>query len=310
MTQMLMVILHDLNRLPEILDAWKKIGVPGVTILNSVGGFQATELMRRKGLSGFLKLFEEVRSTQRILFSLIDDEELLEQAISEADRIVKGFETPQSGILFTMPIGQVLGLQKWDVKKPAEETGYQEMAPEDQTKSNLLRWLEEDIAAKYGADSRVNWSKKRRHKISQIMRTSEDRPIVVRMDQPLKEVLNSFAENPDDCIACVENREGRLMGIIHSQQLAEMMFIPVIPEEYIDDPEGYDQAVKYADPNNLQVAAEIMNDPVFVYPDDSLEHAFSVMRDNNIPGIPVVDKNYRVKGFVTLVDLLKVCYLS
>ena len=111
MTNLLMVILHDLTYMPEILEAWKKIGVPGVTILHSVGGFQATELMRRRGLSSFLKMFEEVRSSQRTLFSLIDDPGLLEQAISEADRIVKGFDSPQSGILFTMPIGQVLGLQ-------------------------------------------------------------------------------------------------------------------------------------------------------------------------------------------------------
>ena len=66
MTTLLMITLHDLTHMPELLEAWKRIGVPGVTILNSMGGFQASELVRSKGLGGFLKMFEEVRSGQRI----------------------------------------------------------------------------------------------------------------------------------------------------------------------------------------------------------------------------------------------------
>ncbi len=69
MTILLMITLHDLTHMPELLEAWKRIGVPGVTILNSMGGFQASELVRSKGLGGFLKMFEEVRSGQRTLFS-------------------------------------------------------------------------------------------------------------------------------------------------------------------------------------------------------------------------------------------------
>ena len=140
MTTLLMITLHDLTHMPELLEAWKRIGVPGVTILNSMGGFQASELVRSKGLGGFLKMFEEVRSGQRTLFSLIDDPELLELAISEADRIVKGFDRPQSGILFTLPIGQVLGLKKWGQES---ETEGSEIPPEeDRAKLNLLGWLQ------------------------------------------------------------------------------------------------------------------------------------------------------------------------
>jgi CBS domain-containing protein len=100
------------------------------------------------------------------------------------------------------------------------------------------------------------------------------------------------------------------MGIINTQSLAEMMFIPVIPEEYIDDPQGYEQALKYSDPSKIQVAAEIMGDPIFVHPDDKLENAFHMMREQNLPGLPIVDKHYHVTGFVSLLDLMSACFLT
>jgi hypothetical protein len=310
MTHLLMVILHDLTYIPELLDAWKEIGVPGVTILNSVGGFHASEIMRRRGLGSFLNMFEEARSDQRTLFSLIDDTDLLEQAISEADRIVKGFDSPQSGILFTMPISQVLGLQKWGSDKPQDRLDESESEPEDQSISNLLQWLEDDIDSKYGEGARIDWSEKRAIKISEITSRSNQVPILVRMDQELQEVLGAFTNNPDACLACVVNKEKRLMGIINTQSLAEMMFLPVMPEEYIVDPQGYEQALKYADPSKIQVAAEIMSDPLFIHPDDRLEEAFHIMKEHNLPGLPVVDKYYHITGFVSLLDLMNACFIT
>ena len=310
MTNLLMVILHDLNHIPGLLDAWKKIGVPGVTILHSLGGFQASELMERRGLGSFLKMFEEVSSPQRTILSLIDDPDLLERAISEADRVVKGFDSPRSGILFTMPVGQVLGLQKWGQQVSETTLKEHEIDEEDQAKANLLQWLEDDIESKYGKSARLDWPKKRKTQVSSIVKQSNREPILARMDQTLPEVLAAFAGHPDACLACVVNTESRLMGVIETQSLAEMMFIPVIPEEYLDDPQGYDQAVKYSDPSKHQVAAEIMQDPIYVYPEDNLEKAYHLMKENHLPGLPVVNKNYHVTGFISLLDLMQVCFLD
>ena len=113
MLTMLVVILHEVEYLPQLLGAWREIGVSGVTILESMGGFQAEALATRGGLGGFLTLFDSTKSGQRTLFSLIDDPDLLERAIAEADRVVKGFDRPHSGILFTIPLDRSLGLKKW-----------------------------------------------------------------------------------------------------------------------------------------------------------------------------------------------------
>jgi len=310
MTTLLMVILHDLTYMPEILESWKEIGVPGVTILHSIGGFQASELVRKSGLGGFLKMFEEVRSPQRTLFSLIDDQAMLEQAISEADRVVKGFDRPRSGILFTLPIGQVLGLQKWHKGEGSREAELDIQENDEQSKSNLLDWLKEDISARYGEQAAMDWTEERNLSISQIMASPDKKPVLVRMDQPLPEVLASFIASPKSNIACVVNNEERLMGLIEVQTLADIMFIPVMPEEFIEDPTGYEQALEYADPSKLPVAAEILRDPVYVHPDDNLEKAFHLMKENNLAGLPVVDKNYRVQGFISMLEIMRACFVE
>ena len=40
MTHLLILILDDLTCMPDLLQAWRKIGVPGTTILESMGAFR------------------------------------------------------------------------------------------------------------------------------------------------------------------------------------------------------------------------------------------------------------------------------
>jgi PII-like signaling protein len=307
MTTLVMVILHDLAYMPDLLEAWKQKGIPGATILHSIGGFQATEFVQHKGLGNFLKVFDELRSTQRTIFSIIDDPELIETAISEADRIVKGFDRPHSGILFTLPVGQVLGLQKWGPDN-REGEDQQEGEKEDQARANLMQWLQEDIERQHGKDALLDWSSQRNIPVSDIIQKSNRQPALVKMEYQLPEVLSILIKTPDTCTACVINNEERLMGLIESQMLAEWMFIPVIPEAYLDDPKEYDRTIKFASIHHLPLAADIIRDPVFVHPEDTLENAYQLMKDNRITDLPVVDHNYRVLGYISLLELMEACF--
>ena len=106
MLTLVIVILHNLDLLPNLLEAWKQAGIPGVTILPSTGGFQAAAQFQRGGLASLLKLVDQANPSQRLLFSLVDNENTLAIAISEAERVVGGFDRPHSGILFTLPVGK------------------------------------------------------------------------------------------------------------------------------------------------------------------------------------------------------------
>jgi len=304
---LLIIILHDADHLPELLKAWRRVGVPGATILPSAGGHDTEKYARRGGLGYFLNLFDQGKSPQRTLLSIIDDPEILEVAIAEADRVVKGFDSPKSGILFTLPLGQVLGLQKWGQPHREAETK-DDPDPEEKSTVRLLQWFEEDVKGRYGEEALQDWTRQRNIPVSEILPLLNLHPTIVRMNTPLLEVMTLLLANPGVSAACVVNNEDRLMGVIPIKSLADVMMIPVMPEAYINDPEEYDKALQYAQITNQHIAAGVMKDPVFMLEEDTLADVFQKMRDHNLSGVPVVDKNYHINGFITLLGLMAVCF--
>lgn len=306
-TTLLVVILHNAELLPDLLAAWRRVGIPGVTILPSAGGYDTEKSARKSGLSGFLNLFEQEKSSQRTIFSVIDSPDTLQVAISEADHIVKGFDSPHSGILFTLRLDQVFGLQKWGQPRREPET---KPPAEDEPKSaaRLLQWFEEDVKERYGEDALKDWSRQRKTPVSEIIPLLNLQPTLVQMNTPLLEVLAALLANPGMPAACVVNGEGRLMGVIPIKALADVLMIPVMPERYINDPAEYEKALQYAKITTEHIAVNVMRDPIFMHEEDALEDVYLQMRQYNLSGCPVVDQAYHVRGFVTLLGMMAVCF--
>ena len=110
---LVIIILDDLERLPALLSSWRDIGV-GATLVNSQGGFRLGNWMDRLGLGALSRLIEQGNSDheQRLVLSLIQEPDILDRAIAEAERVMEGFYKPNSGILFVIPVAKVLGLPK------------------------------------------------------------------------------------------------------------------------------------------------------------------------------------------------------
>lgn len=305
MITLLVVILHDLDKLPTLLEAWKKASVPGVTILQSAGGFHAEALVKRGGL---LHLFDQGNGQQRTLFTLVDDPEILQVAIAEADRVVGGFDRPHSGILFTIPIGEVLGLQKWEQQEDTEEIELDDIPTPDKGVENLSRWLEKEIEERHGRKALKDWKTKRTKSIASAITQPGQKPIIVQVDTPMSEVVKQFVAHPQFTLACVVNAEDRLVGLVEEKQLGEMMLIPAMPNQFIQDPEGYEQALKYAKMKPDKPVGEVMSDAAFVPEDGTLEDAYIAMRGNKLDALPVVNKHYHVTGYITLKEVLGVYF--
>jgi len=299
MLTLLILILHDTTCLPDLLSAWKKIGVPGVTIMESVGGFQAEKILKRSGLSALLNLFDQTTEKQRFIFSLVNNQDTLDQAISEADRVVGGFDRPRSGILFTLPVGQALGLQK----RRETNNSIEELIIQDKNSDNLLSWFKEEIKTQYGEEVVANWDKKRKQPISAIIKASDLQPNLISVDTPLDQVLTKIKNNPDVPLACIINSEERLVGLIDLALLMEMKLIPTMPQKFIQDPEGFEKALAYAKKYPEYLAADIMKDPFYVINEGTFEDAFIAFQTSKLPCLPVVNKHYRVKGIIKLLDL-------
>lgn len=284
MAYLLVVILEDLNRLPRLLKAWRSIGVPGVTLLSSVGGYRTETWLRRVGLGGLSRLFEGGEVKQRMLLSLIEDEELLERAIAEADAVVEGFDRPHSGILFVLPVHQALGLRKRGEREEEVWPG-----PEEEE----VPALPKDML--------------RGQTVADLMKVLDLRPVVVPTNASLEEVITAMLAEPDVVVACVVNEEQRLVGLIDTVTLADAFFLTIFPEEYLSELSELQEVEEFARRTAMREASDIMHEPVWVKVTDVVEEAFHLMHKHKLTGIPVVDDRYRVVGYINLLELMGLC---
>lgn len=308
MYTLLVVILHNLDLLPELLEAWKKVGIPGTTLLSSQGGYQAVNQLQRGGLANLLSIMEQASPNQRMILSLIDNNETLSIAISEAERVVGGFDRPNSGILFTMEVGDALGLKKWGdtqrLAKAARQLARGEK-PVDKGSENLLGWFEEEVRGLHGEQTLTGWRKKRKQQTSVVFKKHLNEPSIVTVDDTLADIMKAILANPQVPLICVVNRAGRLVGIIREEVFAEMMLVPAMPEQFIQQPEQYEKAIDYVRMDPGTRAFDIMEEPISIPNDCSLEEAFLEFQKQGLTGLPMVNVHYRVTGYLTLSELMQ-----
>jgi nitrogen regulatory protein PII len=111
---MLVLVLDNPDQEMDILQAWERVGVPGVTVFDTQGSKRSDDVGRDD-----MPLFVSLRtvltseeSNNRTLFSLIDDEEVLDRAVEAAIDIVGDFQKPHTGILFVVPVSRAWGIVK------------------------------------------------------------------------------------------------------------------------------------------------------------------------------------------------------
>lgn len=276
MAYLLLVILDDLKVLPDLLHAWREVGVPGATILESVGAYRAHTWLERVGLSALERLFEAEEVRRRTLLTAIDDEALLARAVAEAEQAVGGFERPNSGILLVLPVAEARGLQK---ERPAPEK-----AP---PRPVCAGWREMQIG--------------------EITRAGGMEPVTVPPDAPLDEVARALAAHPGVWVACVVTEEGRLVGLLDIHTIAEDLLFYILPEELLREVTDLERVAEFAARVRIRTVADGMQRPVWVKETDTLKQALMLMHKHRLSGLPVVDEAYRVVGYVDLLGLLTHC---
>ncbi|HUF39890.1 MAG TPA: CBS domain-containing protein [Anaerolineales bacterium] len=279
---LLFIILDDLQRLPDLLAAWRKIGVRA-TLVTSQGGYRTGNWLDRVGLGGVNRLLSGDHSHgQRLLFSVVKSEALLEQAITEAERVVEGFDRPGSGIVFVMPVTRTLGLDK----NPQPAT------PE---KSSVV-----SPAGKPGFDPNTP--------ISRIVDTLGLEPSFVRRNDSLETVVQVMLSHPSVNVVGVVSEEGRLIGLIDMASLSEALFFSVFPESYLAELHDVETVMEFVKrPHGASTAGDIMGEAEFVHRDDTLMKAFKVLQRRKLEGIPVVDEHNRPTGYIHLVEVMEAC---
>lgn len=114
----ILFVLHDLEKLEDVLSAWEEAGVSGVTILPSTG---LKRFQQKSGLRDDMPLIpslddmmEYVENTNRTLFTIVKDEALVDKVVAATERVVGDLDEPNTGILMVQPVLRVYGLNRRD----------------------------------------------------------------------------------------------------------------------------------------------------------------------------------------------------
>ena len=280
MTHLMILILDDLTVLPDLTQAWRKIGVPGATILESAGAFRVETWLSRVGLKGLDRLFESNEVRRRTLFVAIEDDDLLTRAVAEAERVMGGFDRPDSGLLLVLPVTQVKGLQKVMAKPP------QKVLP-----PAVLS----------------NWVVLRETPVEEAVAVLNLEPTIVSPDTPLDEAARTMLTHPNVHVVCVVAEDGRLVGLLGLRTLADDIFFHIMPEEFLSEISDLEEAMEFAKLSRLRTAGDAMQDPIWVKQGETVKDAFKRMHEHRLSGIPLVDDRYHVVGYINLLELLAIC---
>ncbi len=112
MSSMVVLVMHDLSHFTDVLSAWHSAGAPAVTILEGLGSREPKEQARRE-----LPLMPSVRDVlhaedmpRTTIFSVVPDE-VVDRLTQATVEVLGDLSEPGKGILFVLPVSQVLGLR-------------------------------------------------------------------------------------------------------------------------------------------------------------------------------------------------------
>ena len=113
--EMVVLVLDDLHKVARVLEAWREVGVSGITIWDSRGLGRTLHYRRllddvplMPSLDWLLQPREDDHCT---LFTLVDCEELVERLIDVTEAITGSLDGEDRGILFVLPVSRAVGVR-------------------------------------------------------------------------------------------------------------------------------------------------------------------------------------------------------
>lgn len=106
---LLVCVVNNTAKVDEIVSGFVTIGVTGATVIDT-HGTAAIAAEQVPIFAGFRHLLRAERESNRTIFSVIEDEEMLEKAMDLVTETCGDLEQPSTGIMFALPVTRVRGL--------------------------------------------------------------------------------------------------------------------------------------------------------------------------------------------------------
>lgn len=128
---------------------------------------------------------------------------------------------------------------------------------------------------------------------------------VVNEDNDLLHAAESMAACLGTQTVAVVDDQGRLVGVIPMRLLLAELYLHVAPEEFLVGMRAFRNIEEFGKISRAQTAGELMQPPVYVTAEDSARDAFVKMHETNLVGLPVVDEEMRVIGYLDRLQLMR-----
>ena len=118
MNYLVLLVLHDLTRLDNILSAWEKTGVSGITVIPTTGIGRIREKFALRDDMPLIPSLDDLllesreELQNRTLFSIVENEELVDRLITATEAVLGDMYQPHTGIIAVLPLARVHGLNR------------------------------------------------------------------------------------------------------------------------------------------------------------------------------------------------------
>jgi CBS domain-containing protein len=140
--------------------------------------------------------------------------------------------------------------------------------------------------------------------VDQLLRGSD--PVNVRIGDSLHRLAELAVDHPSCRVLSVVDDEERLVGLVPVRVLVNDIFLKIVPEEFLGEIADVASALKYAGHIQARTAGDIMLEPVSVRREETVRDAFEKLHHARLNGLPIVDGDRHVTGYLDQLELLLV----
>ena len=122
MPNLIVAIVTEMRICHDVIRVWEEAGVPGATILDSIGMRHLQQRAKRDDLPlipSLRSMLEQDEYNHRTIFSVVPDGFDIEDLVRRTEALVGDFDAPHTGLLFVVPVTMIRGLQRHTASEQA-----------------------------------------------------------------------------------------------------------------------------------------------------------------------------------------------
>lgn len=109
---LIVLVVNDPYLCKDLLKTWKGAGVPGATIIESLGLQRALKGVLRDSLP-LLPTLEDIETSEesrnRTIFSVVRDQDTVKRVKAATEECVGPLEKENTGFMFVVPVSEIYG---------------------------------------------------------------------------------------------------------------------------------------------------------------------------------------------------------